>query len=256
MELNTTTGAKEGLPVDTVSEIETGAAAMEQMDWYIATNSKGVYLGNFHPFARIRRAGERKMSWNLLGGGFRLRTHPTGILHEPYTLACAPWVIWKVRPDEITTREYAARTLGYGRTRRLTVLERMPDGFEFGPHGVGARQLVEHVAVLHPWPQPLNELPSTSESKRYLDAIEELHAAAEPLMTADLIVFKDFANEVLCRRTQRHKEIFKGVSYKDVVEGFSARCDEFDTLLTAAITGTPLPSIVREHWQLPAQRSA
>lgn len=125
--------------------MDTQAAATEAVSrsWYVAAHH-GRDAINPQPFAKLA-PGRRLTSWSC--NGFRLFEEPAYMVSFGYAHHYLPWEVWEVRPSRVLGFEpmlqHEARQI---RARRIEVVRRMPEGFEFGPNGRAVRTLVEQLA--------------------------------------------------------------------------------------------------------------
>lgn len=210
--------------------------------WYVAAfGSRDVV--NIQAFSRLRQ-GRRlfSLSWH----GFRLFEDPVHAINYGYASLYWPWEIWRVRPvgvlgyEPSLVADYATRQL---RARGLEAIERMPDGFEFGPHGAIVRTVVEDLANLSAQP------PRDVDVREYNIAMTFLSDQRANLTRVE------------------HERVNLAIQYLDTLvtgtaDGQFCRCKRrlppntpvFE-LLEAAVAGSAIPPVIAERWTLTSLRA-
>ncbi|MBU8826515.1 hypothetical protein KL859_27030 [Mycolicibacterium goodii] len=209
--------------------------------WYVVSYRDRDVV-NVQEFSTLR-AGRRLMSrrWN----GFRIFDDPAYFAYagSSYAHRCIPWEVWQVKPirplrlEPTSVPGFTTRQL---RARRIEVVQRMPAGFEYGPHGRTVRALVEKLAQV-PQHQALDPARRDPDYEIALTFLEEqrghggwLHDCRVALATAYLDCLTSGSSTGPAGRWKHRLPTSLPVH----------------TLLDAAVSGLPIPHVVVERWNL------
>lgn len=206
--------------------------------WYVASFG-GRDVVNVQAFSKLRL---RRRLFSLSWHGFRLFEDPVHAINYGYASLYWPWEIWRVRPvgvlgyEPSLVADYATRQL---RARGLEVIERMPDGFEFGPHGAIVRTLVEDLAKL------------TTHPPRDVDA-REYYLAMIFLRDQRAVELTRVEYERVSLAIKYLDTLVTGsvdAEYRDYQRRLPSETPVFE-LLEAAVVGAAIPPVIAERWNL------
>lgn len=188
-------------------------------DWFIATHRGwSVTQPGLSWPRRIKRSGQRFVA--LSPGGFTVYQRPADISADAMGPRWSmPWVVWRVRPIGELGRYEPDPTAIMGaelRCRTVVIAERMPAGYEFGPYGSAVHEL-------------LDRMQATPEDLRTL-AGDEYRSAARTLRDS-------------VRMTPEQRCIAQVARWRYERRG-ATLSEHRDLLLTATITGTPIPPLL------------